>query len=226
MIIIFYSLNCLFKKNNTVLLILVGLILFSSCNSSLSVLNRKYRKGYTVNLYKRIDNEAIQLNVREQFSDSSSSSSLIKKNNDDNSIASINNSELSIINYQTLSFVMPCDTPPKKNSEEPWSLYKPKEPLTHGSSKWKQIEPFNLASIFVLLLGVVIASILNPTGILFFLFFFTIIFVFSLISLVRIKKHPKQYSVFSKVFDWILVSIGSLWITILLIILLLFLASA
>ena len=208
-----------------ILFLLFFLILFSSCNNSLSILQRKYRSGYSVNYSGKV-NRSNQRAEEEEVSGTFKTDTLTAQNEEDNLLASSDNSKLYLKGYKSPDFVIACDTPPKKSVEEPWSLYKPKEATPHRNSKWKQIEPFNLVTFFVLLLGVIVANILNPAGILFFFLILLLIFILSLISLIRIKKHPKQYSKLSIVFDWIFVTIGAGIITGFLIVLLLMLAGA
>lgn len=186
------------------------LILFS-CNNSFNVLNRKYQPGYTVNFSNKIKQQSNKIKVQEQIPVESLTDGIVVKNGyvEDNSVASLNNSELFINNYKVPDYIMPCDTPPQKSIDEPWSLYKPKETSEEGYSKWKPLEPFNLASFVFILLGIITGAVLTSTvGVWVFFLLFLPIFVFSFISLIRIKKHPKKYSQISKVFDWIFVSIG------------------
>ncbi len=213
-----------FKITNSLLalFILVGYIMFSSCNSSLNILNRKYRPGYTINFSSKVDDKSDLLKKEEKIQ--VEAESLTEQNNEENNIvASSNSSELFINRYKSVDYIIPCDTPPRKSIEEPWSLYKPKETLEEGNSKWKPIEPFNLASFFIILLGLIGGALISPGVWLFFLLY-SVIFIFSIISLIRIKNHPKKYSKFSKVFDWIFVSLGIALISIFLIVLVIILA--
>lgn len=215
------------KINSLVLFIFLIAILVSSCNTSLNIIKRKYRPGYSVNI--SIDKHQKQaINNEERFVEPQLDS-LVENNNYDGLVVSTSNTESIICDYKSPSFIIVCDTPPKNKMDDPnWSLYKEKKPNPNpnGSSKWKPIEPFNLAAFLTLLVGVIVSALI-PTiaGGLFFLILLIVI-ILSIISLARIKKNPNKYSKFSKVFDWVFVSIGLLLATFLLLALLIIGASA
>jgi hypothetical protein len=197
-------------RSDYFLFILFGAIIFSSCNVSMNLLNRKYRPGYSVNVSKRTNPILNQSKFNDETTIESPIDSAVVKNNDYVIVAS-SGTELFINDHQPPINPIACDTPPKKNMEDPnWSLYKPKEPDPGGHSKWKPIEPFNLASYFILLIGVIVASLIQTIGAWFVFLILLMLIAFSIISLIKIKKNPKKYSIFSIVFDWVFVSIGIL----------------
>jgi hypothetical protein len=213
------------KINSSVLFGLLIAILLSSCNTSLNIIKRKYRPGYSVNISSdKHQKQAIE--KVETFAEPKLDS-LVEKNNYDGLIASTSNTESVICDYKSPSFIIPCDTPPKNKMDDPnWSLYKEKKPNPQGNSKWKKIEPFNLAAFFILLAGVIISALIPTIGGWLFLLVLLTVIILSIISLVRIKKNPNKYSKFSKVFDWVFVSIGLLLATFILIALLVIGAAA
>lgn len=213
------------KTNRLISLFFLVLILLSSCNSSLNVLKRKYRPGYSIDFSNNYNKK--QDLTKKETSDKPQLDCVIEENDSITLLASSSNSESIILNYKSPTFVIPCDTPPKNKMDDPnWSLYKKKEPNPKGNSKWKQIEPYNLAAFFTLLGGVVISALIPTIAGWFFFIILLIVIILSIISLVRIKKNPDRYSKFSKVFDWVFVSIGLLLATFLLLALIIIGASA
>jgi len=117
-----------------------------------------------------------------------------------------------------------CDTPPKKDVSEPWSLYKEKQPKGMSDKGWKPIEPVNLAA-FLVILATIILGIFFPYVALLFIGF-GIVLILSIISLCRIKKHPHSYSNFSRAFDLVFIWLGIALASILLIVLIIIAAPA
>lgn len=214
------KLKIYFSTKHSLAGISLCLVLFS-CNNSFTVLDRKYQPGYTFNFSNKIKEQSNQLKEQEQIAVESMTEGLVVKNDyiEGNSVASLNNSELFIKKYKVQDYIMPCDTPPQKNIDEPWSLYKPKETNEEGVHGGKPIEPYSIASFCVIGLFVIIGALVGQVGVWLFFLLFSVLFTLSLISLIRIKKHPNKYSKISKVWNWIFVSLGLLLMLILLIIL-------
>lgn len=190
-------------NSNAIFFILFILMVLSSCNTSLNILDRKHRPGYTIEFFNKTNKKTSRFTEQKQIQICAQSDSIFVQNNYDNVVASSSNGELFISHYSVPCFVMPCDTPPKKDIAEPWSLYREKEVNDEGKPHGKLMEPFNLMSFAVILLGVILASLLTSAGTAIFLSVMLSILILSLISIIRIRKHPKKYSSFSKVFSWI-----------------------
>ena len=97
-----------------------------------------------------------------------------------------------------------------------FSLYKEKKPKEFGAYKGRILEPYGLLAIIFLALGFFITSILEYLSIWIFLFVFFSVFIMSIISLVKMKKHPGKYMRVFRVTDWIFLAFYILGLFILL----------
>lgn len=190
-----------FRINRALAGLSICLILFS-CNNSFTILDRKYRPGHSFTFSSNKSQVKTNRNFEEYRNDIKTDS--ITDAKEDEGFSCSNNKEPLIINYKPKPIIFVCDTPPKKNVKEPESLYKQKDPkeLKENPSKGKQLEPFNLASLCILIL----LGFISVYGI-WLLIFPLIIFAFNIISLVRIKRNPGKYKKFSKILAIVLLSI-------------------
>jgi len=190
------------KINYSTLSLSLLIILFSSCNVSLNILNRKYRPGYSVFSSITKNHRSNILKEQEILIDSCADSGLVIMEN--NVVATSDNSELFIDKSEFPEIATPCDTPPKKNTDDPnWSLYKEKNASEVGAYKGRILEPYGTLAIFFLLLGFFITNLLAYLNVWIFLFVFFSVFIMSVISLVKMKKAPDKYMRIFKVTDWI-----------------------
>jgi hypothetical protein len=193
------------KKNTSIyLFVLFLLITFSSCNVSLNVLNRKYRSGYSIHVSKKISPKLNQSKINDGQSIKSKQDSVIVENNSDDLNVSASNSELFINDCKAPINIIACDTPPKKNEDDPnWSLYNEKKSSSMSKYKGRILEPYGLLAIIFLALGFFISSLLEYLSVWVFLFVFFSVFIMSIISLVKMKKLPDKYMRIFKLTDWI-----------------------
>lgn len=175
-------------------LIAISLILIS-CNNSLTVLNRKYRSGYSFSLLpKALDVKTNTYRNIEEYRNEIKTDSIIRER-EENAYTCSNSTEPLIINYKPTPITFVCDTPPKKNADKPWALYKP-QPLDKETTSGRKLEPYQFASVLcIVVIGSISAILKSPL----IAIIFPIIFVLSIISLIRIHHYPNKYLRYSKV---------------------------
>jgi hypothetical protein len=198
-------------KSSTIISILGFCLTLFSCNNSFTILNRKYRPGYSFSFNKSKDKlyEKIELEKSKPMTDS------IVDEIESETFSCSNTKEPIIIKFKPKEIFFVCDTPPKKDAIDPWSLYKPMEPKSKQHNE-KHLEPFNIVSILLIILTIALGGIVGVWGVAFLL----LIFILNIISLIRIKRNPKKFRKISKILAWIL--LGILVIPLLFILILLF----
>ncbi len=165
-------------------------------------MNRKYRPGYSFSFSANKSKITTQKKF-EEFRNKIIADSIVDEQEAESFSCSINKEPL-IITYKSKPITFVCDTPPKKNVEEPIPLYKHSEPNLQRPAK-KSIEPFNMVSLIAAILGIAIGNVVFLG-----LVIAPILLIFNIISLIRIHRNPEKFKKLSKILAVIFLFVGGL----------------
>lgn len=194
-------------------------LLCYSCNTSLSLLDRRYRPGYTIEFTKNcapeLKNQSSETLVPIQPIRSYEDLEVCSKETTNpvihpKPLAEINTISEPIENKT----IQPMQVISKKKVSEQSLITKEKlKRVNEGEPSGKPMEPFSLVACVLLGLGILAGVIFYSApllAILLGLVTLGLIFIFSMISLRRIDKHPDKYSKVSKILDQVFIITSTL----------------
>lgn len=193
-------------------------LLLYSCNNSLSVLNRKYRPGYTIEFSKTpTPQRTVQL--PECISET------VPVYNDEALIACVDQPDqpdqpqqhrkIPVVFKSVEPNLIQCQPITTKKTEKKIKRLlfskRKKQLKPDESTTGKPLEPFNLVACFLIGAGILAGVLLHATGLLAVLLFLgtlALVLLFSLISARRMEKYPERYSKVSRILNYIFAICG------------------
>lgn len=193
------------------------LLLLYSCNTSLSVLSRRYRPGYTVEFSKdcspgpkRQLPETI-LPIEPSPCIEELTACIDEKDQSPVHSECIQKIPIVVDPIQNNTIQAQPVIPENKSSKSFFFVKKKRAKQSEERGSEKPLEPFNLIACFLIGAGILAGVLLQATGLpalLLFLLTLGLVFIFSLISMRRMEKYPERYSKVSKILNYIFALCG------------------